>query len=199
MKFESLKNMTAVDSQLIDQLKWSDEKICSTLHVPPYMVGVGAVPTYNNIEALNQQYYSQCLHVLIASMELCREEGIGVLEAGYEIDFNLDELIRMDSATKMKTVTDGVRGGIYTPNEGRKIFNRKPLKGGDTVYLQEQDHSLTWLSERDAQGPAPLPVPAAPALPEKPAPAMPVPAKDAAMLLKTIVAKKAREAGLRVA
>ncbi|MEO8682081.1 MAG: phage portal protein, partial [Vicinamibacterales bacterium] len=137
---------------------------------------------YNNIEALNQQYYSQCLQILIESMELCLEEGLGVLESGYEIEFDIDALLRMDSATKMKTVTDGIKGGVYTPNEGRTAFNKKPLPGGDTVYLQEQDHSLKWLAERDAQGPPPKPVPMAPQPSPAPAapPALP-PAKDFAI------------------
>ena len=172
LKFERM-SMTAVDSQLIDQLKWGDEKICSAFHVPPYMVGVGPAPTYNNIDALNQQYYAQCLQILIEELELCLDEGLRI-EAPLEVECDLDALLRMDTATKMKTATDGVRGGIYTPNEGRAMFNKPPITGGDTVYLQEQDHSLEWLTLRDAQ---PLPDPAAPA----PPPAPPVSEEDPSM------------------
>jgi HK97 family phage portal protein len=165
LEFKKPDIMSAVDAEIIKLLDWDDLKICSTFHVPPYMVGVGAAPTYNNIEALNQQYYSQCLQILIESIELCLEEGLGVLDSGYEIEFDMDALLRMDSATKMKTVTDGIKGGVYTPNEGRLAFNKKPLKGGDTVYLQEQDHSLQWLSDRDDQGPPPITKPVATAPP----------------------------------
>ena len=155
LHFDVQKTMSYVDAQLIEQLKWSDEKICSTHHVPPYMVGVGPPPNYNNIEALNQQYYSQCLQNLIESIELCLEEGIDVLPSGYEIEYDLDGLLRMDSATKMKEATDGVKGGIYTPNDGQKKFNKKPLEGGDTVYLQQQYFSIQALARRDAMEPAP--------------------------------------------
>jgi HK97 family phage portal protein len=159
LKFEQM-SMSAVDAQLIDQLKWGDEKICSAFHVPPYMVGVGAMPTYNNIEALNQQYYAQCLQILVEELELCLEEGLAV--APYEIEFDTDDLLRMDSATQMKFVTDGVKGGVFTPNEGRQKFNRPPIQGGDTVYLQDQDHSLQWLSRRDAMPIDPKLAPAPP-------------------------------------
>jgi len=165
LDFKKPPVMSAVDAQLIQLLDWDDLKICSTFHVPPYMVGVGPAPTYNNIEALNQQYYSQCLQILIESMELCLEEGLSVLDAGYEIEYDIDALLRMDSATKMKTVTDGIKGGVYTPNEGRLTFNKKPLPGGNTVYLQDQDHSIAWLAERDAQGPPPPVARTTPALP----------------------------------
>jgi hypothetical protein len=137
------------------------------------MVGVGPEPTYNNIEALTQQYYSQGLQYLVEALELCLEEGLGVLDAGYEIEYDTDALLRMDSATKMKHATDGVKGGIYTPNEARRRFNLPPIEGGDTVYLQEQDHSLQWLSERDKQGPPPINKPAPPVPPPALPPAAP--------------------------
>jgi hypothetical protein len=79
----------------------------------------------------------------------------------------LDEntLLRMDKSALYKTIADGIRGGFLAPNEGRRMDNRVPIPGGDTVYLQEQDHSLQALADRDA-GPDPFgtaqPEPAAP-------------------------------------
>src|ERR1051326_6139003 len=97
--------INAVDAQLIDQLKWSAETVCSCFHVPPYVIGVGAMPTYNNIEALNQQYYTQCLQAIIESIELCLDEGLGLTGGTqvYGTQFDIDDLLRMDSATKMRT------------------------------------------------------------------------------------------------
>jgi hypothetical protein len=76
LKFETPDIMSAVDAQIIEQLKWSDEKICATFHVPGYMVQVGAPPFNNNVEALAQQYYSQCLQIHIESIELCLTKGL---------------------------------------------------------------------------------------------------------------------------
>lgn len=154
LKFEPM-TMTAIDAQLIDQLKWSDEKVCSVYHVPPYMVNVGPAPTYNNIEALNQQYYTQCLQALIEAIELCLEEGLGAPDAGFGIEFDLDGLLRMDSATKMTTAKEGVGGGILSPNEARQMFNKKPVPGGNSPYLQQQNYSLAALDKRDQAAPAP--------------------------------------------
>ena len=146
--------MTAVNSQLVDQLKLTDEKICSTFHVPSYMVGVGKPPNYNNIEALNQQYYSQCLQNLIECIELCLDEGLR-LPATLGVSFDLDGLLRMDSATKMDFITKGVKGSIYSPNEARKRFNLPPAPGGDSPMSQQQNYSLDALARRDAAAPAP--------------------------------------------
>lgn len=150
MKYEKM-TISAADAQLMDQLKWDENNICTAFHVPPYMIGVGAMPTYNNIEALNQQYYTQCLQKHIEAVELCLDEGLGLTDHQahtYGTEFDLDDLLRMDTATKVKTVTDGLKG-LFTPNEARKKFDLKPIKGGDTVYLQQQNFSIEALDRRD--------------------------------------------------
>lgn len=153
LKFEPMTT-TARDSQLIEQLKDAAIEVCNAYHVPPYMVGYGPPPNYNNIEALNAQYYAQCLQILIEALELCLDEGLD-LAANLGVEFDLDGLLRMDSATKMTVTTSGIKGGAYTPNEGRRRHNLKPLKGGDTVYLQQQDFAIEALYARDQAQPAP--------------------------------------------
>lgn len=153
-KFEPLAQK-AVDAQLIETLKWSDERICSVFHVPAYKVGVGAPPSYNNIEALAQEYYSTCLQVLIEEMEACLDEGFGYVPELFNrgIELDLDGLLRMDGKTLMETLKTGVDAALVTPNEGRKRMNLRPLDGGDTVYMQQQNYSLGALAERDRNSP----------------------------------------------
>jgi HK97 family phage portal protein len=146
--------VNARDSQLIDQLKWTAETVCSCFHVPPYMIGVGQAPTYNNIEALNQQYYAQCLQTLIESLELCLDEGLE-LPRPFGTEFDLDDLLRMDSKTLMETIAVGVGAGVTAPNEGRKRVGAKPVPGGESPYLQEQNWPLRLLSERELPARAP--------------------------------------------
>lgn len=174
LKYQQL-SMSAVDSQLIEQLKWTSETVCSAFHVPPYKVGVGPYPSYNNVEALDQQYYSQCLQTLIESIELLLDHGLG-LDAPkdgvtYGTELDLDGLLRMDSSTRSKTAADAVGSGVVAPNEARKkYFDLGPMTGGESPYLQQQNYSLAALSKRDAQAdpfasktpataPAPAPAP----------------------------------------
>ena len=125
--------MNAVDSDLINQLKWTAENVCSAFHVPPYMIGVGQPPTYNNIEALNQQYYSQCLQQLIEDLELCLDEGLA-LSKPYGTEFDLSDLLRMDTATRIRAAKDAISSGGMSPNEARKTyFDLGPVKGGQHV------------------------------------------------------------------
>ncbi len=169
--------MSAVDQQVIDQLKWGDEKICAVLHVPPFMAGVGPLPAYNNVEALAIQYFSQCLQALIEPIELCLTNGLNASPKEVELDVSV--LSRMDSVQKMEVVTKGVIGGIYSPNEARAKFGLEPVKGGESPMLQQQNYSLAALAERDAAGPAGHPqAPGSPS-PAPPPPAPEPPAKDA--------------------
>jgi HK97 family phage portal protein len=151
LKFEAMATK-AVDAQLIEQLKWSAEVVCSTYHVPPYKIGIGQQPTHNNVQSLNIEYYSQCLQVLIESIELCLDEGLATGEK-LGTEFDLDNLLRMDSVTQMDVLEKSK--GKLTVNEQRKRLNVSPVEGGDTVYLQEQDHSLAALYARDT-GPDPF-------------------------------------------
>lgn len=156
LKFERLA-VTAVDAQMIDQLKWTAEVVCSTFHVPPYKIGIGQQPTYNNIQSLNVEYYSQCLQSLIEDAELCLDEALGMSE-GIGTEFDLDGLLRMDSAAQMD-VLDKAKN-LLTLNERRAKLDKSAKPYGDTIYMQEQDHSAEAIAARDklliAQSNAPL-------------------------------------------
>lgn len=163
LKYEPMA-VRAVDAQLIEQFKWTADIVCSAFHVPPYMIGVGPAPSYNNIEALNQQYYSQCLQTLIESLELALDEGLE-LPPPYGVEFDLDALLRMDTATKVKAAVDGIGGGFLAPNEARAKFDLPPVDGGDSPMIQQQNFSLAALAERDANKPFAKPATPPPAAP----------------------------------
>jgi len=175
LKFEQL-TMTAVDAQLIDQLKWTAEVICSTFHIPPYKIGIGPMPTYNNIQSLNVEYYSQCLQKLIEDAEECMDEGLGIgVGVGpppiLGTEFDVENLLRMDSVTQMNVLKEAIGASVMAPNEARRVWNLPPVEGGDSPMAQQQDFSLAALAKRDAQAdpfgakpampPAALPPPAA--------------------------------------
>ncbi len=146
LKFEQLSTK-AVDAQLIEQLKWTAEVVCSTYHVPPYKIGIGQQPTYNNVQALNTEYYSQCLQVLIEAIELCLDEGLATGET-LGTEFDIDNLLRMDSVTQMDVLEKSK--SVMTLDERRRRLNLKKQRGGNTIYLQQQDHSLEAIAARDA-------------------------------------------------
>lgn len=148
LKYEAM-SVNPVDAQMVEQMKLSGEMVCSVFHVPAYKVGVGPVPTYQNAEVLNQIYYSDGLQVQIEAIEALLDDGLGAEAAGYATEFDLDQLLRMDSATQVKTLNEAVGGGWMSPNEARKKRGLPPVEGGDTPYLQQQNFALSALSRRD--------------------------------------------------
>ena len=153
MKFEQMA-LTAVDAQLIEQLKWAAENVCSAFHVPPYKIGIGEMPKFTNVQSLNIEYYQQCLQSHLESGELCMDEGLGIGEGVgekpyYGTEFDTPNLLRMDSITQME-VLDKAKN-ILTPDEQRGQLGYPKTKGGNVVYRQQQDFSLEALAERDAQ------------------------------------------------
>lgn len=172
LKFEPMR-INATDAQVVEQLKWSSERICATYHVPPYKIGLGSMPAGLNVQALNVEYYSQALQGLIESAEACLDEGLGLgIEGATKrlgVEFQVGDLLRMDALTQMEVIDKGKN--TLTPNEGRKRINLPPVPGGNAVYRQQQDFSLEALQKRDAQADpfatAPAPAPPPPPEPEE--------------------------------
>lgn len=147
-------SMTAVEGQMIEQLKYSAEVVCSTYHVPPYKIGVGALPSFNNVQALNVEYFAQALQALIEAAEECLDDGLGIGAANnsrFGTEFDVENLLRMDSVTQMDVLDKAVKGSIYSPNEARAKLDKKPVEGGASPMAQQQNYSLAALAKRDAQ------------------------------------------------
>jgi HK97 family phage portal protein len=162
MAYTPMGMNTAVDSQLIDILRWSDEQIAKVFHMPLFKVG-GPLPPYSSVEAVTQLYYTDCLNGLSVQLEQVMTKGLE-LPIGRKFQFNRNDLLRMDSATTMEIAKEGVGGGIFTPNEARRRFDLPPITGGNTIYLQQQDYSIDALFRRDrAAAAAGNAVPSAPA------------------------------------
>ncbi|MCR6651799.1 MAG: phage portal protein [Cellvibrionaceae bacterium] len=153
MKFTSFA-VKSVDSQMIEQMRYSDEQICQAFGVPPFKVGIGSIPAGMGVDGLNQLYYADALQKHIEHMESLLDEGLGI-STPLGIELNLEPLLRMDEGKRAEVATKLVAGAIETPNEGRARFNRGPLVGGDTVYLQQQDYPLDQVRLNKIEQPAP--------------------------------------------
>lgn len=160
MTYTPLNPVTARDAQLIEQLKWTAEDVCSAFHMPTYKVGVGPVPVHNKPQDLAVEYYESTLQAPIERIEQAFSKGIGLLGSSYSIEFDLDALLRMDTLTLTQSVAASVGAGVMTPNEGRAKINHKPVDGGDTPYLQEQNWPLKLLAGRQLPSERPPTAPA---------------------------------------
>lgn len=172
LKYEPI-TMNATDAQLIEQLKWTIEDVARCFHVPLHKIGAGVGTPFANVASLNQDYYSQTLQVLIESIEALLNAQLGIADAEgktYSVELDLEGLLRMDPLSRAERHAKLVGAGIEAPNEARAGEDLKPVKGGETPYLQQQNWPLDVLAEREpptvtAAGALPKPAAATPALP----------------------------------
>lgn len=154
LHFESMA-ATAEQSQLIEQLRMVDEDIAKVFGMPRYKVGIGPEPNYNNIGALNQQYWTDCLQPHIVNLQLKLTKGLGldnVPGRTLAVEFDLDDLQLMDVSARIDAGVKAIVGGM-SPNEARfRFFDLGPVDGGETPYLQEQNWPLRLLNAREVPG-----------------------------------------------
>jgi HK97 family phage portal protein len=160
LKYEPI-GMPASDSQLIEQLKWTVEDVARCFQVPLHKLATGQNPTFTNVSAMNQEYYSQTLQAPIEALELLLDEG---LELGRKssallgVELDIGGLLRMDSSARAEAGSKKVAAGIISINEARVDENLSPVEGGETPYLQQQNWPIAALAARPAPGSTPEPV-----------------------------------------
>lgn len=167
LKYQGL-SLPADQSQLIEQTRWTVEDVARAFLVPLYKIGAGPMPAFPNVAALNLEYYQQVLQLHIEAIEDLLDRGLGLHKLGLGVEFDLDGLLRMDPKSRAETHEILIRSAIYAPNEARRLWDLKPVKGGDSPMIQQQNFSLEALAKRDASDdpfgtkqPEPAPAPAA--------------------------------------
>lgn len=149
LHYESM-TMSATDAQLIEQLRWSAENVCSAFQVPGFKVGVGSLPASGSADSMNLIYFTDALQGHVEAIEVLMDEGLE-LPSGYGTEFETDNLLRMDYDAMSRQNSESIGGGWMTPNEARKRAGLMPLPGGDTAFMQQQNYSLAALNKRDTQ------------------------------------------------
>jgi phage portal protein, HK97 family len=131
--------MTAVDAQLIEQMRWSVEDIARVFQIPSFMIGDATKGVYKSAEMLNAIYLSSALDAHFHAIESRLNLFFELTGTDEYLQFDRDALFRTDLDARVGSYAKGVAGGILTPDEARAAaFNINPVEGGDQVYMQQQ-------------------------------------------------------------
>lgn len=155
LKWDPL-TMTAVDAQLIEQLRWTIEDIARVFRFPSFMLGSADKVTYRNSEQMQRVYYSGCLQPHIEALELRLTDGLE-LASDLRVQFDLDALFRTEMDVRYDSYAKGLNAGFLTINEVRSKEGLPAVEGGDKPHLQQQ---YVPLGTPPAPAPAPVPAPA---------------------------------------
>lgn len=162
---------SAVDAQLVETLRMTDEAIAQALRIPLQILGVGAT-TYSNTEALFQSWLGTGLGFTLAHIEECF--GLlfqlkGVPDEYLELDTKA--LLRSAYRERIEGLARGVISGIYSPDEARAEEDLPAVPGGVGSMPRVQQQVVPLSYGADLQPPSPN-------APPPPSPADPPPQDD---------------------
>jgi HK97 family phage portal protein len=154
MKFQSL-DLTPEDAQMIETRGWGVEEICRIFGVPPHMVGHTEKNTSwgSGIEQQTLGFVKFSLRRRLERIEQALMKQLltkAERDAGVVIEFNLEGLLRGDSANRSAFYQSGLSNGWLTINEVRALENLPPIDGGNVARMQMQNVPIT---EADTQPP----------------------------------------------
>lgn len=146
-KWEQL-SIKPEDAQMLESRGFSVEEVCRYFGVPPFMIGhnekSSGYPT-----SLEQQlllFTKFPLRRRLKRIEQALEQQLLSPQdraAGVTIEFNLEGLLRGDSAGRSAFYTAGLQNGWMTINEVRALENMPPVEGGDVPRMQMQNVPIT--------------------------------------------------------
>lgn len=142
-EFQAL-SISPEDAQMLETRAFSVEEICRFFGVPPVMIGhtskTTSWPTGVEQQVLMFQKFTlrrrlkrieQAVSMQLLSAE---DRAQGVL-----VEFNLEGLLRADSAGRASFYQTMTQLGGMTINEVRRLENLPPVAGGDTPRMQMQN------------------------------------------------------------
>lgn len=151
MKWNSI-SINPDDAQMLESRAFSVEEICRIFGVPPHMIGHTASTTSfgNGIEQMTIGFIQFTLRERLKNIESTLELALlspVERDAGMRIEFNIDGLLRGDSAARSALYSAGLKDKWLTVNEVRAKENLLPVSWGDRPWGQMQDTQLNELGQ----------------------------------------------------
>jgi HK97 family phage portal protein len=140
-------SMNPDDAQLLASRGFSVETVCRWFNVAPPMIGHMEKSTAwgTGLEQMNQWFLTYTLRSRLKAIE--QEIRRSLLTAAerllYYAEFNVDGLLRADSAGRAALMQTYAVNGLRTRNELRALENQGPLEGGDVLTVNMNMIHLT--------------------------------------------------------
>jgi HK97 family phage portal protein len=140
--------MNPEDAQMLESRRFGIEEICRFFGVPPHMVGHTEKSTSwgTGIEQQTLAFQKFTLRRRLRRIEMAVMQQLltpAERAQGMIVEFNLEGLLRGDTASRFAAYQTGLQNGIYTINEVRRLENLPPVEGGDVPRMQMQNVPIT--------------------------------------------------------
>lgn len=141
MQYQQIQ-MSAVDTQLIEQRKYSREQIASIFRVPLHMLGSPDGMKYNTVEQTATNFFRDSLMPLVTRLE----NNINLLlPANHIIKLDEREFIRGDRKAQIDNVDKEIKMGVRSINSGAKELGLPTIDGGEVYAISTNNVTYgTW-------------------------------------------------------
>ena len=136
------------DAQMLETRRFSVEEICRVYGIPPHMIGhtenstswgTGLEQQTLGFQKFTLRRRLKRIEQALSKQLLTTADRVG----GITIEFNLEGLLRGDSAGRATFYQSGLTNGWMTINEVRALENMPPVTGGDVPRMQSQNVPIT--------------------------------------------------------
>lgn len=139
--------MKPEDIEMLESRRFSVEEIARLFGVPPHMIGHTDKATSwgTGLEQQTLAFVKFSLRQRLTRIEQALRKQLLTARdraEGITIEFNLEGLLRGDSANRSNFYQSGLTNGWLTINEVRRLENLPPVPGGDVPRMQMQNVPL---------------------------------------------------------
>lgn len=133
-----LQGTTLADSQYMELRKYSALQIAAAFGIKPNQLNDYEKSSYANSE---MQQLAFLVDTMLYRIKVYEEEINAICltdqeqRDGYMYKFNEKALLRTDSETQIRLMSQAVNNGIYTPNEARGFIDLPAKEGGDVLIV----------------------------------------------------------------
>lgn len=136
MKFNSI-SVPNEDAQFLETRKFQVSDIARWFRVPPHMIGDLERSTNNNIEHQGMEFVTHTLQPWLVRWEQAINGTLLLPSQSmkYFAEFNMDAMLRGDSAARGEFYTKLFQIGALSQNDIRAKENENPIDGGDKYFV----------------------------------------------------------------
>ena len=124
------------DAQLLESREFSVIEICRFFGVSPWKCFDLTKSNYNNSEMAELSFLNDTLRPLLTKIEIELETKLFPGMTGYDIKFDVNEMLRTDQKSHAEYLTKMFNLGVLSPNEIRKELDMEEIDGGNIHVAQ---------------------------------------------------------------
>lgn len=133
--------------QFLEVKKYTAEEIARFFSVPPAIIGMEGNSSYDNYEQQTLQFSQGTILPWVRRIELEVERKVLRNNDELSCRFDVDSLLRADSASRANYYHSLLSDGVLSINEVRSKEGLAPVKGGDNHHIQLNQIPLSAMSD----------------------------------------------------